>query len=130
MKTLHIPLVLDSRRRLGVATTSADVVRSQILDMMVTARGERAFRPDYGAGVPEMLFSNIDPNIFRAKEAEISRWLQAGLKLGTIAQVRIAQVDGTYSTLSVTVLFSLIPNGQVYTVSETFTGLATEESFV
>ena len=129
MQTLRIPLQLDSRRRLAVASDGADVMRSQILDMLVTARGERVFRPTYGAGVPEMLFGNIDPMIFKVKEKDIKNFLSSRLVAGVIEDVTLAQKDGEESTLIVSVSFSLLPGGEVFTVSQTFTGLVTEESF-
>ena len=129
MQTLRIPLVLDSRRRLAVSSTSPDVVRAQILDLMVTSRGERVFRPTYGAGVPEMLFSSLDPAIFGAKEADIQRYLQGSLVAGTIASVSLSEPEDQQGTLVVTVLFQLLPGGPLFSVAQTFTGLATEESF-
>jgi hypothetical protein len=129
MQTLHIPLQLDSRRRLAVSSDGADVMRAQIIDMMVTARGERVFRPSYGAGVPEMLFGNIDPMIFKIKEKDIKNFLSSRMVAGVIEAVALSQKDGEESTLIVTVSFSLLPGGEVFTVSQTFTGLVTEESF-
>lgn len=120
---------LDSRRRVAVSSSLPDVVRAQILDMMVTKRGERVHRATYGAGVPEMLFSNIDPVIFRAKEADITAFIQARLRYGNVHSVNISEVPDEMSTIVVTVLFTLIPGGEVFTMSQTFTGLATEESF-
>ena len=129
MQTLRIPLVLDSRRRLAVSSTSPDVVRAQILDLMVTARGERVFRPTYGAGVPEMLFSTLDPAIFGAKEGDIKRYLQGSLTGGTITSVTLFEPEDKRGTLVVTVQFQLLPGGPLFSVAQTFTGLVTEESF-
>lgn len=128
MLTLRTPLQLDSRRRVAVATTPADVVRAQIIDVLVTARGERPFRPNYGAGVPEMLFSNIDPAIFEAKANEIKNVLSAYVRGGTVAAVRISET-GEIGRVRVTVLFTLIPGGEVFEAAQTFDGIVTEESF-
>lgn len=129
MKTLRIPLQLDSRRRLAVASTTPDVVRSQILDILVTARGERPFRPGYGGGVPEMLFGNIDPVVFGAKERDIKTLLANLVRGATIEVVRLSEPETRDGTLTVTVLFSLIPGGPTFTAEQTFTGLVTEETF-
>lgn len=129
MKTLRIPLQLDSRRRLSVASTTPDVVRAQILDILVTARGERPFRPNYGGGVPEMLFGNIDPAIFGAKESDIKATLKSLVRGGNIVSVRLSESEGNDSTLVVTVLFTIIPGGETFTAQQTFTGLVTEETF-
>ena len=129
MKTLRIPLQLDSRRRLAVASTSADVVRSQILDILVTSRTERPFRPGYGGGVQEMLFSNVDPLVFRSKGNDIKARLTAQVKGGVIVSVDIAAIDGRLGSVSVTVLFSLVPGGATFTATQTFTGLVSEETF-
>jgi phage baseplate assembly protein W len=131
MKTLRIPLQLDSRRRLAVASSTPDVVRSQILDILVTARGERQFRPSYGGGVPEMLFGNIDPAVFGAKENDIKAVLTSLVRGGTIVSVQLSETDNREDgTLIVTVLFSLIPGGELFTAQQTFTGLVTEETFI
>lgn len=129
MKTLRIPLQLDSRRRLAVATTAPDVVRAQILDVLVTARGERPLRPGYGGGIPEMLFGNIAPMLFTAKGDEIKATLTSVVKGGIIVAVKLLEDEGRLGTLNVTVLFSLIPGGEVFAAEQAFTGLVTEESF-
>ena len=128
MKTLRIPLQLDSRRRLAVVT-GAEAVRVQILDVLVTALRERPFRPGYGAGVPEMLFGNVDPGIFTAKAGEIRTALGAYVVGGIINSVTLSEEPGQLGTLTVTVLFSMTPGGEVFDISKTFTGLVTEESF-
>lgn len=129
MRTLRTPLQLDSRRRLAVATTAPDVVRAQILDILVTARGERPWRPEYGAGVPEMLFGNIDPNLFTVKGSEIRDTLSALVRGGIISSVTLSEDEGRMGSLNVSVLFSLIPGGELFAAEQTFTGLVTEESF-
>jgi phage baseplate assembly protein W len=127
MKTLRIPLQLDSRRRLSVVSSPDEVVRTQILDILVTGRRERPFRPGYGAGVPEMFFGTVDPNIFGAKEAEIRAALRAKVVGGTVRSVKLS--GGTDGNLSVTVSFTLAPGGPSYDAVQTFDGIATEESF-
>jgi phage baseplate assembly protein W len=127
MKTLRVPLQLDSRRRLSVASTPAEVVRTQILDLLVTGRREWPFRPGYGAGVPEMFFGNVDPNIFGAKEAEIRATLRSRVIGGSVRSVKLT--GGTDGQLNVTVTFTLSPGGQSYDAVQTFDGIATEESF-
>lgn len=128
MKTLRIPIQLDSRRQLGV-DTGKDAVRVQIIDVLVTAVRERAFRPGYGAGVPEMLYGTIDAGLFAVKEREIKQALEAYVVGGTIDSVRLSEDDQTRGTLQVSVAFRLTPGGPRYDVLQTFTGLVTEESF-
>lgn len=128
MKTLQIPLQLDSRLRLGVATGPA-AVRAQIIDLLVTGQRERPFRPGYGAGLPEMVFDPLDPVIFRAKENEIRNVLTRSLRGGIVNSVVLSQPDVEGSTLRVDVLFSLSPGGEQFTATQTFTGLVSEESF-
>lgn len=128
MKTLRIPLQLDSRLRLGVAT-GPEAVRSQILDLLVTADRERPFRPDYGAGLPEMVFDTIDPVIFSAKEREIRSILTNSIRGGIINSVTLSQPELDGASLQVEVLFSMSPGGEQFAATETFTGLVSEESF-
>ncbi len=63
------------------------------------------------------------------KEREVRQYLQASMTIGIIESVTFAEVVDQSSAMTITVLFRLIPGGEVFTLSQTFTGLATEESF-
>jgi phage baseplate assembly protein W len=128
MKTLRIPLQLDSRRQLAVAT-DADAVRMQIIDVVVTALRERPFRPTYGAGVPEMLFGTIDPGIFAIKAGEVRDSIRRHMVGGIINSVVLSEPPMNRGTLNVSIAFSMTPGGEIFEINQTFTGLVTEETF-
>jgi phage baseplate assembly protein W len=97
--------------------------------MLVTARTERVFRPGYGAGVPEFLFGMVNEATLELKAGEIREYLQARLTTGNIVSVTMTSEDERDGTVLLRVLFQLTPNGEVFDVFQTFTGLVTEESF-
>ena len=52
------PLALDSQGRIAMRSLE-DQVRQSILLILRTARGERVMRPDFGAGLEQLVFSPL-----------------------------------------------------------------------
>lgn len=129
MKTLRIPLQYDARRRIAVASTAPDVVRMQIIDILVTSHTERPFRPTYGAGLPEMVLGTYPESLYRIRENEVLQLLKSLVKGGTVVSVSISDSERENGAVNVDVQFTLIRGGELYSAQQTFTGLVTEESF-
>jgi phage baseplate assembly protein W len=85
-------------------------VRQLIRQVLLTARGERINRPDFGAGVRRLVFSPLsDASAMLAKTMiyeALTRWLATIIQLESVE----AQVD--QSTLSITVTYRVIANGE------------------
>ncbi|MFZ1467458.1 MAG: GPW/gp25 family protein [Paracoccaceae bacterium] len=95
--------------RISPAGTTAEAdhdrqVRDMIEQVLFTRRGERINRPEFGAGLHEMLFSENAPEI----AAAVQHMVQASLQqwLAEVIEVRGVRAEAVDSQLRVTVVYS------------------------
>ena len=98
------------------ATDDDDHVRDMIEQFLFTNPGERANRPDFGAGLLQLVFAPNSPELASAVQFTI----QAGLQrwLSDLVEVRNLQVAREDSTLRVLVQYVVKRTGEQR--SETF----------
>ena len=76
---LDFPFGIDGRGR--IATTDVnDHVRDMILEVLLTAPGERVNRPDFGCGLRELLFGPANEAVVTSTQflvhGSLQRWLR------------------------------------------------------
>lgn len=110
------PFHIDSRRRTAEAGED-DHVRDLIEQVLFTNPGERVNRPDFGAGLDQLVFGPASPEMATAVESMVQGSLQQWLS----DRVRVERVEVTTAeaTLRVTVEYTLLRNlGQRQAVLE------------
>lgn len=110
IEAFHFPVRVDRAR--GQLKQEAELpayVNQLIRQVLLTAPGERAHRPDFGAGLRRMVFAPNDPSTAALLQATIfqnlNKWLS---ELITVNDVK-AHADG--SLLEVTVEYTLKSRG-------------------
>lgn len=95
---IDFPFHFDTRGHTATAAYN-DHVREMIEQLIFTSPGERVNRPDFGAGLLQMIFAPNSPEL----AATLQFTLQAALQhwLGDILDVRDLNVTATDSTLTV-----------------------------
>lgn len=129
MRTLKVPFQIDSNGSLAVVATTREIVEQQIVDLLMTNRYERTMRPDYGADMTGFLFSPAFGVGLGVKAAEVRTLLAGAVRLAEIVEVTMVPKPGSPSTVMLNVSYSIRPNTEVFTLTQTLTGLATEEGF-
>lgn len=106
IRAIRYPITVDAALgRLSVETDYAEHVEQMIKQVLLTAPGERAHRPDFGCGLRRMLFAPNDPSnaglmqvaVFQA----LNRWLDSVIEVGSV------EVTPFESTLEVKVTYVL-----------------------
>lgn len=102
------------------ATAGADSdthVRDLIEAVLFTRRGERVNRPDFGAGVNELIFAENAPEMAAAAQhlvqAALQQWLTG------VIEIRGVDTFSQESLLSVTVRYSALDEGVERSVTVT-----------
>jgi phage baseplate assembly protein W len=110
MDTLDHPYHFDSQGR--TATTGAlDHIRDLIEQVLFTSPGERVMRPDFGAGLLQLVF---EPN--SAAIAGTAQFLvKSGLQrhLSHLIAVEAVDVETLDSTLQVSIVYRVLEDGSV-----------------
>lgn len=102
MTNFGFPYRIDSNGNTAGAGHDAHI-REMIEQLLFTRRGERVNRPDFGAGVYELVFSENAPELAAAAQhmvmAALQQWLSSAI------EVRGVETEAVDSRLSITVRY-------------------------
>ncbi|HEY6169199.1 MAG TPA: GPW/gp25 family protein [Verrucomicrobiae bacterium] len=106
---IDYPFHIDRRGRTAV-TDNDDHIRDLIEQLLFTNPGERVNRPDFGAGLLQLVFAPNSPELATAVQFNV----QAGLQrwLGDLIEVRNLEVTSEDSTLRVIVSYAVRRTGE------------------
>lgn len=105
---LDFPYHFDGRERTA-ETSEADHVRDLIEQILFTNPGERVNRPDFGAGIPQLLFAPVSMEQAATAEFMIRGALQR--YLGHRVEVTGISVEPAEATLIVTIAYRILRSG-------------------
>lgn len=113
---IHIdyPFHFDDRGRTAF-TDDDDHIRDMIEQFLFTGAGERVNRPDFGGGLPQLVF---EPNS-DALASTVQRTAQAGLQryLGDLITVQVLVASTEEATLRVEVRYIVRRTGETRTAT-------------
>jgi hypothetical protein len=105
MTNFGFPYRIDSAGRTADATEEAHV-RELVEQLLFTDPGERVNRPDFGAGLRQLLFAGNSPELASATEYMVQGALQRWL--GDRVHVEAVQVKSVEDRLEITVQYRLL----------------------
>ena len=116
MTHIGFPLRLDARGRAAVADRDAWIA-GLIEQVLVTRPGERVNRPDFGAGLADLVFEPTDAGLRDATTALVMGALQA--ELGELIRVDAVDVAVEETTVHVAVRYQPLhlPAGELQTIT-------------
>jgi hypothetical protein len=106
---LAYPLRFDSDRgRYAKSETYEDYVRGLVLQVLLTAQGQRINRPDFGTPLSQLLFAPLNDELTSLVEAQVSRalakWLDKVIGVDSVTTRQVAltllEVHVTYTILA------------------------------
>ena len=105
VRHLSFPFRVGSDGRTAQVTTLEAHVRDELMQLILTNLGERAFLPEFGGGVRRLVFENISDTTAAMTKAmltqAISRWLGHRIALEEL----IVETDN--STIAVELIYRL-----------------------
>ena len=107
---IDFPFHIDGDGRTA-RTGDDEHIRDMIEQLLLTSRGERVNRPDFGSGLMQMVFAANSPELATALQfslqADIQRWL------GDLVELKSLEVVSVEATLAVTVQYQVRRTGEV-----------------
>lgn len=134
MKSISIPFRFSNGK---VAETSDNdtIARQRITDVLSTRKFERVMRPEYGAGISDLLFEPLDPLVFADYRIDALSEVNSNVSNARITDISVKQGDSvqyngdTDSTLSVQVVYSVAGKGSsVFRFTVNSNAILTEET--
>lgn len=112
---LAFPFRFGSDGRTATPLTLDEHVRGEILQLLLTAPGERPFLPNFGAGLKRLVFERNDPISAALAKATVtqslSSWLQSRIA------VQALDVLAEDATLRVDLTYRVLATGEVHAIS-------------
>ena len=108
---LAFPFRIGSDGRTAAPADIMDHVRGEVIQLLLTAPGERPFLPSFGAGLKRLVFERNDPVAAGLAKATVSRNLSRWL--GHRVTVEVLEVDASESTLAVDLRYRIVATGEV-----------------
>ena len=108
---LAFPFRIGTDGRTVAPADILDHVRGEVIQLLLTAPGERPFLPSFGAGLKRLVFERNDPVAAGLAKATVSRNLSRWL--GHRVAVETLEVDATESKLTVDLRYRVIATGEV-----------------
>jgi phage baseplate assembly protein W len=131
MTAIAVPFgVSGTNKGLGVTANLDVIARQEILDVIMTANGERVMRPTYGADARRSLFEPLDNLMMHDVITRITGVLKDTVKFSTIINVSAKTASSGESTLEISVSYITSAYQAVQTVSAFLNGVLTEESLM
>lgn len=145
MKSISIPFRFESGPGIlatatnpgSVATTTDNgvIAKQRIADVLATRPYERVNRPQYGAGITDLLFEPLDPMIVGDYKVDAMRAINDYVSNASIRDIRFKEGDTVgyngngESTLIVSVVYDVANTGtSTYTVTLGGEQVLTEET--
>lgn len=111
---LAFPFRIGTDGRTATPADLPDHIRGEIIQLLLTAQGERPFLPSFGAGLRRLVFqrnNDATAGITKALVSQnLSRWL------GQRITVELLDVSAEDSTLNVDLRYRIIATGEVISV--------------
>lgn len=111
---LAFPFHVGADGRTAAPANVSDHVRGEIIQLLLTAQGERPFLPSFGAGLRRLVFEKNDDASAGVSKAlvsqNLSRWLGHRVSIETLT------VKAEQSTLTVDLRYRLIETQEVRTI--------------
>jgi phage baseplate assembly protein W len=117
------PIDVGSRVAIGVSIpfntpqvftqtyTTQDQIKSNIINYILTDRGERVFNPTFGSNIRASVFENITPNLLKNLEITLNSDLSAYFPNVNFADVKITP-NYDENSISIEIKYSLY-NGPI-----------------
>lgn len=107
---LAFPFRIGSDGRTATPASVDEHVKGEIIQLLLTAPGERPFLPGFGGGLRRMVFERNDHVSAGLTKAAVSHALSSWL--GTRVHVESLEVDATESTLTVDLRYRVIQTNE------------------
>lgn len=137
MASIKTPFFITPGGGVAVAQSTDEMVKQQIIDVLMTQSFERVMRPNYGVGVSQMLFEMVDELVFGEFRTDAVNAINAVLSSGAVIDIKLSDSpvplvgDDGKSTLDLSVLYRVNQNElKTLPISIAFPSEITEEMFI
>ena len=105
--SVRLPLTLDDTFGFGMITTVQDMIRQNLLMLILTNPGERTMDTEYGVGITQFLFENANSDVYARIDAKIRQQVKEYMTTIMIDQVNFYSIDPDSNKVSLRIVYSI-----------------------
>lgn len=88
-KAIGVSIPFSGRSVFNSTYQSKDAIKSNLINFFLTGRGERLYRPNFGSGLRDLLFTNINDNSLNQVEEFVREGLQRYFPRVIVTELRV-----------------------------------------
>lgn len=100
--------------------TNEEAVKDSIVNLLLTNRGERFFRPNLGSDIQTMLFENVSPLTILSIEEMVKSTISNYEPRANVIDVNV-KANEDYNDITVTIVFNVVNSETPITLTKTLT---------
>jgi len=100
--------------------TNEEAVKDSIVNLLLTNRGERFFRPNLGSDIQTMLFENVSPLTILSIEEMVKSTISNYEPRANVIDVSV-KANEDYNDITVTIVFNVVNSETPITLTKTLT---------
>tara|TARA_A100001515_G_scaffold134805_1_gene125255 strand:- start:404 stop:772 length:369 start_codon:yes stop_codon:yes gene_type:complete len=105
--SVRLPVTLDDTFGFGMITTVQDMIRQNLLMLVLTNPEERTMVPDYGVGITQFLFENANSDVYARIDAKIRQQAKEFMTMIVIEQVNFYSIEADSNKVSLRIVYSI-----------------------
>ena len=137
MSSIKVPFSIAPSGKVATVNAVDKIVEQQIINVLTTSVFERVMRPNYGAGVRNLLFEPVDDLLYGEFKVDALQKVNRSISTGVVTDLIIKASDAPYvseeesTTLKVTARYSLrVGSTQTVSFQIALPSQLTEESLI
>ena len=104
---VRLPVVLDGSTGFGMITTIRDMIKQNLMMLILTNPGERTMEDDFGVGITQYLFQNFSDNVFAEIDNKIRQQVSEYMPMITIEEVNFYRLEPDSNKISLRLVYSI-----------------------
>jgi len=105
--SVRIPLTLDDTDGFGAIRSIREMTSQNLKMLILTNPGERTMEDEFGVGIKQFLFENVDSDVYTRIDAKIRQQVDRYMKKITIEEVNFYSIESDSNKVSLRIVYSI-----------------------
>ena len=104
---VRLPVVLDGSTGFGMITSIRDMIKQNLMMLILTNPGERVMENEFGVGITQYLFQNFSDNVYAEIDSKIREQVSIYMPMVTINEVNFYSLEPDSNKVSFRLVYSI-----------------------
>jgi phage baseplate assembly protein W len=105
--SVRLPVTFDESAGFGMITTVRDMIKQNLMMLILTNPGERVMEPEFGVGITQFLFENVSSDVYARIDAKIREQVAIYMPRVTVQAVNFYSIEADSNKVSFRLVYSI-----------------------